>query len=60
MKFEKTKTVSVLELISQHSLMMTIRSKNLLHIDTPEHIGLVFSQLRENVHRIDCAFLHDF
>ena len=36
MKFIKRKMVSILELMSQRSLMMTIWSKNLLHIDTPK------------------------
>ena len=36
MKLRKTKMVSTLELVSQHSLMMTIWSKNLLHTDTPD------------------------
>ena len=36
MKFEKTKTLNVLEFFCLHSLMSMIRSKILLHIDTPD------------------------
>ena len=36
MKFEKTKTLNVLEFFCLYSLMSMIWSKILLHIDTPE------------------------
>ena len=37
MKFEKTKTLNVLEVFYLHSLMSMIWSKILLHIDTPDY-----------------------
>ena len=36
MKLKKIKTVSVLEFVPSHSMMMTSWSKDFLYIDTPE------------------------
>ena len=47
MNFEKIKMVKVLELISLHSLKSMIRSNELLHIDTPEHMTYMEGQMDE-------------
>ena len=54
MNFEKIKIVKVLEFIFLRSLKLMIRSKELLHIDTPEYSVIFFvvngrsSKLMEN------------
>ena len=40
MKLKKIKTVSVLEFVPPHPLMLMKRSKDLQYIDTPESVGL--------------------
>ena len=57
MKFRKSKTVSILELMSQQSLMMTIWSKNLLHIDTPD---CPFSRFSNLAHACSCVLTYSF
>ena len=37
MKYEKIKMLTVLEFNTLYNLMLMVSSKNLLHIDTPEH-----------------------
>ena len=39
MKFEKIKTLKILEFTYFYSLMLMVRLKDILHIDTPEPSG---------------------
>ena len=43
MKFEKIKTMKVLKFMSPCSVSVVKRSKELLHIDTPERSTLIYA-----------------
>ena len=47
MKFEKIKMQKILEFTYFYSLMLMVRLKDILHIDTPDHVTYMERQMDE-------------